>query len=103
MAFFNGKEILLAGLKGDSCFIRYSAHADGTDFTEERSEGQDYIGIATGQTAPTDKGEYEWCMFSGDSTVGEAKASVEEARGIANSLKEDFETYVNDFLLGGEW
>ena len=60
MAHFNGREIMLAGLKGDSCFIRYSASADGTAFTEKRSEGQNYIGIACGQTAPTDKSAYDW-------------------------------------------
>lgn len=48
---------------GDSAFIRYSANADGSDFTEEWSEGQNYIGFATGQTAPTDKSGYKWCAF----------------------------------------
>ena len=47
-------------LNGDSVFIRYSAYADGTDFTETRSARQFYIGLATGQNAPTDKSGYEW-------------------------------------------
>ena len=46
-----------------SAFIRYSANADGTDFTEEWSEGQNYIGFATGQTAPTDKSKYTWVLL----------------------------------------
>lgn len=54
------KQALMALMKGDSAFIRYSANADGTDFTEEWSEGQSYIGFATGQTAPTNKNDYEW-------------------------------------------
>lgn len=53
-------------INGDSVFIRYSAHADGTDFTEEWSEGQNYIGQATGQTAPTDKSGYTWSLFKGE-------------------------------------
>ena len=48
------------GDKGDSAFIRYSAYFDGTDFTETWTEGQTYVGFATGQTAPTDKSEYTW-------------------------------------------
>lgn len=68
MAGFNGKQVMLVGLKGDSVFIRYSASADGTNFTETRSAGQNYIGIAVGQIAPTDKSAYEWIGFAGGST-----------------------------------
>jgi hypothetical protein len=139
MAVFNDKEILLAGLKGDSCFIRYSAYEDGTDFTETLNEGQDYIGIAAGSKAPTDKSGYQWSLFRGTrleeaivaaeaaKTVAEtsateaatsaaeaatqaqaaktaAEAAAKEAADqTADTLKADFETYVNDFLLGGEW
>lgn len=53
-------------LNGDNAFIRYSASADGTDFTEEWSQGQNYIGFATGQSAPTDKSGYEWLLFKGE-------------------------------------
>ncbi|MBQ8836451.1 MAG: hypothetical protein IJ002_03180 [Clostridia bacterium] len=60
---------VIGSAKGDSAFIRYSANADGTDFTEERSEGQDYIGFATGQTAPTDKSDYTW-GYIGESSAG---------------------------------
>ena len=69
MAYINGNKIpaiLRKGDKGDNAFIRYSANADGTDFTEEWSEGQNYIGIATGQIAPTDKGGYTWSKFAGE-------------------------------------
>lgn len=71
MAIYNGKEILLAGLKGDSCFIRYSANADGTDFTETKSEGQNYIGIASGPTAPTDKSGYAWYLLNDPNSIQE--------------------------------
>ena len=47
-------------LNGDSVFIRYSANADGTEYTQTRSKRQFYIGVATGQSAPTDKSGYEW-------------------------------------------
>ena len=53
-------------LNGDNAFIRYSASADGTDFTEEWSQGQNYVGFATGQSAPTDKSGYEWLLFKGE-------------------------------------
>lgn len=80
MAYINGNNDLLLALKGDSAFIRYSAHADGADFTEEWSEGQNYIGFATGQTAPTDKSGYEWITIS----VGDAaKVAAQEAAKVA--------------------
>lgn len=60
MSYYNGKQLLLAGLKGDSVFLKYSANADGTDFTDTWSEGQEYIGVATGQSAPDDKTKYSW-------------------------------------------
>lgn len=68
MAYINGTENFSANttLQGDSAFIRYSANADGTDFTEEWSEGQNYIGFATGQTAPTDKSGYTWVFVGND-------------------------------------
>ena len=65
MAYYNGKQVLLTGLKGDSVFIRYSANPDGTDFTETWREGQGYMGVATGQTAPDDKNKYNWLNING--------------------------------------
>lgn len=65
MAHYNGKQILLAGLKGDSVFIKYSSSADGTDFTDTWSLGQGYMGVATGQSAPTDKTKYTWVCING--------------------------------------
>lgn len=56
-------------VNGDSVFVRYSANADGTDFTEEHSEGQRYIGIATGQSAPTNKTGYTWSEYCADNMV----------------------------------
>ena len=51
------------GLDGKSAFVRYSANADGTDFTDTWTEGQNYVGFATGHIAPTDKKDYTWCLF----------------------------------------
>lgn len=53
----NGKDY---EIKGDSVFIRYSANADGTDFTETWSEGQNYIGFASATEAPTQNTDYTW-------------------------------------------
>ena len=79
MAYINGNKIpaiLRKGDKGDNAFIRYSANADGTDFTEEWSEGQTYVGFATGQIAPTDKSGYTWSKFVGEG--GETSADTEK-------------------------
>lgn len=59
----NGEEY---SISGDSCFVRYSAYDDGTDFTEEWSEGQFYIGVSTAQEAPTDKSDYVWSRIGKD-------------------------------------
>lgn len=53
----------LSGYQGLSVFIRFSANADGTDFTETWREGQEYVGFATGLEAPAEKDSYVWaCM-----------------------------------------
>ena len=57
-------DITAEGKDGNSAFIRFSANADGTDFTETWSEGQNYVGFATAQEAPTDKGGYTWLYFA---------------------------------------
>lgn len=68
-----GFPLVTRGENGDSVFIRYSANADGTDFTEQWSGDEAYIGIATGQTAPTDKSGYVWCKFIGDGAGGSSE------------------------------
>lgn len=62
----NGKEY---EIKGDSVFIRYSANADGADFTETWSEGQGYVGFASGLEAPTDKEGYTWMTTNGENVA----------------------------------
>jgi hypothetical protein len=52
------------GVTSQYIFIRYSAYADGTDFTETWSAGQNYIGQATGSEAPTEKEAYVWSLFA---------------------------------------
>ena len=92
MSYFNGKQIHNITSRGDSAFIRYSANADGTDFTEEWSEGQNYIGFATGQKAPADKSGYTWVLFRGEK--GE-----QGVKGDPYTLtEEDTEIIVNEVL-----
>lgn len=62
--YIGSQRLLPLVSKGDSAFIRFSKNADGSDFTETWSEGQNYIGFATAQTPPTDKSEYEWTYIS---------------------------------------
>lgn len=76
------------GETGKSTFIRYSENADGTDLTEEWNDGQNYIGFATADTAPTDKAAYRWCEFTSLRKVEEA---LDEIIAIQETLykKED--------------
>ena len=55
----------LTSLQGDSVFIRYSANADGTDFTEVQQAGQYYIGIMTGIVPSENKEDYTWSYMRG--------------------------------------
>jgi hypothetical protein len=57
---YNKIMALFENVRGDSCFIRYSAYADGTGFTESWHEGQQYIGFATGIYAPSSQYSYSW-------------------------------------------
>lgn len=50
------------GKDGTNCFVRYSHYPDGTDFSKTFGE-HEYIGFATGLTAPTDKRDYTWSKF----------------------------------------
>ena len=52
------------GDKGDTVFIRYSAYANGLNFTDTWSAGQSYIGMYVGKEAPTDPGQYKWVKFT---------------------------------------
>lgn len=101
MAEFNGKQVMLLGLKGDSCFIRYSASADGTDFTETRSAGQNYIGIAVGQIAPTDKSAYEWSELSsgggGGGGVGITRSHHTGSGSITITVQDQYVYYVEGY------
>lgn len=63
-------------------FIRYSASADGTDFTETWSSGQRYIGVATAKEAPQDKSGYEWSLFVGEDGEAGLPSVTEENDGM---------------------
>lgn len=96
MAYINRNKIpviLRKGDKGDNAFIRYSANADGTDFTETWSEGQQYIGFATGQSAPTDKSEYTWVRIVPQKSID---YWTEED-------KAEMKAFVDEAILNGEW
>ena len=100
MAYINGNKIpaiLRKGDKGDNAFIRYSANADGTDYTEEWSEGQNYIGFATGQTAPTDKSGYTWVLLP----KGEKGDGITPIVNVYNPDDEDIEE--GGYYRDNEW
>lgn len=80
-----GNVVARDGEDGTSVFIRYSANADGTDFTEEWSEGQYYVGFATAHEAPTSKSDYSWARFVSE-TLGDTEAALDGILEIQNSL-----------------
>lgn len=94
----NGKEY---SIDGDNAFIRFSDARDGTDFTEDWREGQNYVGFATGQEAPTDKAGYVWVSLGiteaneATSRANEAIASANEATLKANEATSKVEDAVN--------
>lgn len=53
-----------ATLTASSVHIRYSVNADGSDFTNEWSEGQNYIGIASATEVPTSKEQFTWTRIA---------------------------------------
>lgn len=86
------------GADGNSVFIRYSAYEDGEDLEIEWREGLNYIGFATGETAPETKNGYTWCKFTGkdgqDGTNGNsvfiAYATDENGDGCKTSWSEGY-------------
>lgn len=60
----------MSSLRGEvetlTLFTRYSAYADGTDYADVWSDGLDYIGIAVGRSAPSDKSGYAWSRMTGE-------------------------------------
>lgn len=71
-------------VEGEKVFIRYSADADpyGAEATDYWQEGQNYIGIATGLTAPTHKMDYQWILFS----VGDISSALDGILAIQSEL-----------------
>lgn len=73
------------GEDGKSIFIRYSFSPDGTNYTENWSLGQNYLGIAIGYEAPNNKEDYEWSLFA--SNVSEPTAITLSADGWEDNLQ----------------
>lgn len=67
-----------------SVWIKYSANADGSNFTDEWSDGQKYIGFATANECPTKKNDFEWVLLpkgdNGDGGVGITDIRLTERR-----------------------
>lgn len=87
-------------------FVRYSSSEDGEGFSETWSEGKNYIGIATGKSAPADKDSYIWSRFRGfDGKDGEQtpivgeKGDSETAVMSQKAVTDEFETIESRFEL----
>ncbi len=102
----NGKKY---SFPADKIFVRYSSKADGADFTENWSDGQGYIGIATGRTAPAEKGEYTWQRIgdfinvrqsTGYSTTDAMSqaATTAELEAIRNLFEKPLQEQVDTYL-----
>lgn len=91
--FNDSAEII--GKNGDGVFIRYSANADGSSFTETWTDGQYYIGVATGQEAPTDKSGYTWVRF-----VADGASSGGGTDGVTPHIGENGNWYIGDTDTG---
>ena len=53
-----------ATMAAEKVYVRYSANADGTDFTRDWNAGQNYIGITTGTSEPSSKLEFTWMRIA---------------------------------------
>lgn len=73
--------------------IRYSKYADGTDFVGVWTPMYDYIGIASGLTAPTDPSDYQWSRFN---AKGYWTGSTEEYNAIPDDEIIDDYLYLPD-------
>lgn len=73
--------------------IRYSKYADGMDFVGVWTPMYDYIGIATGLTAPTDPSGYQWSRFN---AKGYWTGSTEEYNAIPDDEIIDDYLYIPD-------
>ena len=93
MSYFNGKQIHNVTSRGDSIFVRFSENPNGAGFTENWIMGQQYIGFAQAQVAPTDYRAYKWMRIvpqkGTDYWTEEDKADIKK--------------YVDDAILNGVW
>lgn len=80
---------------GRNVFVRYSANADGTGFTETKESGQRYIGFATAYDAPIEKGAYTWFQLGSDYVLTEADKD-EIAERCKYTLPDYWENYLPD-------
>lgn len=81
-----------------SVFVRYSANADGTDYSDVWSDGMQYIGIANTDTEPSDKSGYIWCKFAADAKESnvtvDAELSLESENPVQNkAVTQEFKAF----------
>ncbi len=81
-----------------SVFVRYSANADGTDYSDVWSDGMQYIGIANTDTEPSDKSGYIWCRFAvpeqENSVTVDAELSLESENPVQNkAVTQEFKLF----------
>lgn len=82
--------------------FRYSEYEDGTDFTTDWNPGQNYIGIATKAEAPTEKEEYTWCRFVGNSGT-DGKDGANGVDGVTPTFKLENDKLSVSYNNGETW
>ena len=79
-------------------FIRYSANADGENYSEIWSEGMEYIGIANTDIEPVDQSGYVWCRFAvsaeASSIAVDSELSLDSENPIQNkAVTQEFKAF----------
>lgn len=94
----NGKEY---EVKGDNVYIRYSANADGENFTKGWSEGQGYIGIASATEEPKDKSDFVWSLLGAMPDVVQGAGSSENSVMSQKAVTEHIDALCTAFEVAG--
>lgn len=84
-----------SGTDGESVFIRYSQFSDGSSYTENWKSGYNYIGIATGLSAPAHKSGYQWIKFAQSDAV--STADIEKLDNLITQTCSPFQRVTGAF------
>jgi hypothetical protein len=90
---------VIQGEDGKQMFVRFSTYADGTDMSEVWDASRNYMGIAFGEVAPTDKSGYQWIYITSSEALDEAVADLREEIAT-HTITADRVTDLDEVLAG---